>query len=57
MRAGLLESPHPGFKESLKQGCEGTIMSKIILSNGVVLFSVHGVVYSSLHDAVEAMSE
>lgn len=32
-------------------------MSRIVLSNGVVLFSVHGVVYSSLHDALEAMSE
>lgn len=32
-------------------------MTKIVLSNGVVLFSAHGIVYSSLHDALEAMSE
>ena len=32
-------------------------MSRIVLSNGVVLFAVHGIVYSSLHDALEAMSE
>lgn len=38
-------------------GCRRDDMTQIVLSNGVVLFAVHGIVYTSLHEALEALRE